>query len=88
MAPAAKLVGGSATPHTCHPQYRVTAPTNARSAPAGPVLGSVAAGTKVNLRDLRGAWGYGYIASINGGPGGFGWLMLEKLDPLGTVCPA
>jgi hypothetical protein len=40
-------------------------------------------GAKLNLRDRAGAWAYGYIDQLNG----FGWVLFEKLDRNGTVCP-
>ncbi|MCK9931681.1 hypothetical protein MXD62_31850 [Frankia sp. Mgl5] len=70
----------------CYPQYTVTDNARARVTRAGDVIGDVAPGARVNVRSNDGVWMYGYISQINGGAGGFGWLLDEKVDRTGTFC--
>jgi len=83
--PAAPAPAGGSTA-TCYPQYTVTDHARARATRDGDPIGDVQPGALVNARSNDGVWMYGYISQINGGAGGFGWLLDEKVDRTGTFC--
>jgi hypothetical protein len=70
----------------CFAQYTVNGRTRARATRAGEPIGDVAPGTHVNARSNDGVWSYGYIAKINNGSGGYGWILDERLTRTGTYC--
>jgi hypothetical protein len=85
-APAPPATPAAPSTAGCHPQYTVTSHARARATRAGAAMGDVAPGTHVNARSNDGVWLYGYISQINGGSGGFGWILDEKLSRTGTFC--